>query len=331
MLEPETAFNAASLAPVSRLGAAYPEVMFVGVSRASVQAVTVATGEARTVYQPIAGRMLAANEAGAASGFGAVVATASACGIAERVDAGRIALVVQSFSPGQPPEQPFVLDGNAAAGPTLHNEVIALCTREQIGVFDTASGKAAAMALPRRFEPYMARRQGAIVLAPGTIPLAGARWPEGMCAVVAGEQGGISGVLTVSFAAETSRFEPLGSGSSITASQDGTLTIAEGEEMRVAAAEGWRTLRETGLRSEMPASFASPFVFSFADTLTPGQQRLMISGAGRGRVMELTFDDPQCRPEFCCAPVIAGRDLAVPYFDTSPDGDPALKLAHWNL
>ncbi len=331
MLEAESAFNGPALASVLRLGAAYPQATFVGVSRASVQTVTVATGEVRTVYQPTGGRRLAVNEVGAASGFGGVLATARACGVAERLDGGRIALVLQSFSPGQPPEQPFVLDGDAVAGPTLHDGVLALCTRAEIGVFDSASGKAAQMALPLRFEPYMARRQGAIAFSPGTIPLAGARWAEGLCAVVAGEQGGIPGVLTVSFTGGTSRFEPLGSGSSITTSEDGTLTVAEGEEIRIAAADGWRTLRESGLRSEMPASVASPYVFSFADMLTHGQHRLVISAGGRGRVMEVTFTAAQCRPEYCCAPVLSGHDLAVAYFDTSLDGEPALKLAHWNV
>ncbi len=330
-LEPEAAFNGAALAPVLRLGAAFPEVTFVGVSRASVQAVTVATGEVRTVYKPRAGRTLAANEAGAASGFGGVVATLSACGVAERLDNGRIALVMQSFSPGQPSEQAFVLEGEAAAGPTVHDRVLALCTREQIGVFDTVSGTAVTMALPRGFQPYMARRQGAMVLAPGTIPLLGARWPEGLCAVVAGEQGGVTGILTVRFAGQTSRFEPMGEGSSLTASQDGTLVIAEGEELRVAGAGGWQTLRAPGLRSEMPVSFAAPFAFSFAGALTPGEHRLAVRTAERGRMTELTFTDPQCRPHYCCAPVLSGNDLAVPYFDTGADGEPALKLAHWAL
>ena len=322
---------------------------FLAVSPSAVEAVSLVTGEVRTLYQPPAGQQIAANAAETeAMQFRGLVATSDFCAFVVRTGPAEATLTIRYFAEDRAIVQPLQVHGSSILGPAFHDGCLVLCTESEAGLFDTRSETTTLVPLPRSFKPLTSRSrfdlQGTESRSFTSLSSLDLKVPAGHLpltyASVAGEPPeawiaghGIEdrpGFLRVDFKAGYSRFEPLPGITSIATNTDGSLSVTSSEAGLQGIGHALPSGRPGARQAGMPVVYEAPYFSYFAEQSVDGRHRLQVSSPARS--FQCEFEDWDCNPESCCGVFFVGDDLLVAYLDINagPQGK-GLKLAHWSL
>ena len=302
------------------------------VSPGALEAVSLSSGKTRTLYEPHGSQTLSANHSDADStGCKGLAATPELVAFVVRSGTGANTLTLKFLGQDRPVLQPLTVHGSNVAGPVRSGAHFALCTEQEVGLYNHATGETLVLEFPRDFHPMLTPAAGDLRMGPGAMPIAVLHSSTlGPALCVAGEQGGVTGILGFHpTGGENSSFRRLTRGSSLSLSQQDIACLCTQEGIDVFGPENYqRDLIRT--QPGMPAFCDEDGLFSFGETDFPERHRIRADWGAQSA--ELRFESQECNRETICGVYVLGNRVLAGFMDIhAQENEDGLSFAHWNL
>ena len=175
------------------------------------------TGDVKPLHQATGSVEIVANSSVEESiNFRGVAASGEMVCFLQRVrGAPEAKLAIRYFHPQRAAEDPITIPGTAFLTPVIAGDQIAVCSDEEVGIYDLRDQSRHSFVLPRDFRPFFARAWQTTI-PHGSVPLAAGVSDEGRQVWIGGTQDGRQGgILRVAIDKQYADFTPLEKGSSI--------------------------------------------------------------------------------------------------------------------
>ena len=296
---------------------------------AGIYGVSLLTGDVKPLHQATGSVEIVANSSVEESiNFRGVAASGEMVCFLQRVrGAPEAKLAIRYFHPQRAAEDPITIPGTAFLTPVIAGDQIAVCSDEEVGIYDLRDQSRHSFVLPRDFRPFFARAWQTTI-PHGSVPLAAGVSDEGRQVWIGGTQDGRQGgILRVAIDKQYADFTPLEKGSSISNAYPTGWSVN-----RVDRAEFFGVERPAGrigdIQPGMPIAYGGGRLAYFSRSAKPGLHNLTLLA---GEPLGLAFEDFECNENSCCGIMLCGAEIVVSYLNRGTPGISGLKFAHWHL